>query len=113
MREGKKEGSQMLTSGAGLFLLGAVLAPGAEPERLSNFSKANTNAGRSSNAGNNGRKEEGPIKAGSSSRNGLSNLSRAQDQKSSAFDNRIQYHSTHKVDAFLRHKISLHRLLDL
>jgi hypothetical protein len=91
MREGKKEGSQMLTSGAGLFLLGAVLAPGAEPERLSNFSKANTNAGRSSNAGNNGRKEEVPIKAGSSSRNGLSNLSRAQDQKSSAFDNCIQY----------------------
>jgi hypothetical protein len=44
MREGKKEGSQMLTSGAGLFLLGAVLAPGAEPERLSNFSKANTSA---------------------------------------------------------------------
>jgi hypothetical protein len=73
----------------------------------------NSLPGRSSNAGNNGRKEEGPIKAGSSSRNGLSNLSRAQDQKSSAFDNRIQYHSTHKVDAFLRHKISLHRLLDL
>jgi hypothetical protein len=49
MREGKKEESQMLTSGAGLFLLGAVLAPGAEPERLSNFSKANTNAAMHNN----------------------------------------------------------------